>query len=75
MTRDFRSELHKDMEYLKHLFFGCLVDKLLLEVVFEDSNISIANFEPIAFNWLCNKCFDYMKHIWSLVFEHDEAQT
>jgi hypothetical protein len=51
MTRDLRSELHKDMQYVKHLFFGCLVAKLLSEDVVEDSDVSIANFEHIASKW------------------------
>jgi hypothetical protein len=48
-------ELCKKIEYVSHLFFDCLVSRLLRSEVNEVFNVMVAEFFPLASKWLCKK--------------------
>jgi hypothetical protein len=44
----------KEIEYVKHLLFDCIVSRLMRDDVFEVFNIRVTDFLSIASKWLCN---------------------
>lgn len=57
MPKPLECDLCKEIESVRHLFFDCIVARLLWEDVFEVFDIHVINFESIASKWLCNKRF------------------
>jgi hypothetical protein len=51
-------ELYSEMEFVKHLFFDCLVSKLLWADVQEIIGVDVNDYLSLASKWLCNKRFE-----------------
>jgi hypothetical protein len=51
-------ELCSELESIKHLFFDCLVSRLLWSVVQEIFGVEIVDYLSLASKWLCNKFFE-----------------
>jgi hypothetical protein len=72
----------KELESVKHLFFECLVARIVWDDVFKVFDVLVTDFESIAAKWLCNKKFMHFNVVtfavlwglWnnrnSLVFNH-----
>lgn len=57
LPKPLECSLCKDFEYVTHLFFDCLISRLLWEEVFEIFKVRINDFISLASKWLCNKKF------------------
>jgi hypothetical protein len=58
----------KEDESIHHLFFGCVGAKQAWEMVYEIAGIEIGvDYESIASRWLCNKKFDVVNMLSSVV--------
>ena len=52
-----KCELCKEFEFVRYLFFECIVCRQLWIDVFEVFGINVTNFESIASRWRCNKTY------------------
>lgn len=57
----------KEIESVYHLFFECIVAKLIWAEVGTLFQVSVHNFESIAKHWLCNKRFLHLNVVTSSV--------
>jgi hypothetical protein len=46
--------LCKEIEFVEHLFFACIISTLLWTDVFEVFDVMITDFLSLASKWLCN---------------------
>jgi hypothetical protein len=60
-------ELCSELESVKHLFFDCLVSRLLWSVVQEIFDIEIADYLSLASKWICNKKLEQFNVVSSAV--------
>jgi hypothetical protein len=62
-----KCELCSELESVKHLFFDCLVSRLLWSVVQEIFDVEIVDYLSLASKWLCNKKFEQLNVVSSAV--------
>ena len=67
MPKPLECSFCKDIESVHHLFFECIVARLLWRDVLDIFKIEIVDYESVASKWLCNKRFFQLNFVTSAI--------